>query len=209
MITTVKPGAVDWTGDNPFIYLKTDPNGDWSTLALYFRIALSPYGVGQAMMVLEAPYQPARLEARRLVLTDNPEMTRYLLNGFVKHFGLFRPCTDLLDDIRIVGDSHFSCHDQGLGSHVQRAVSTQAGINIEMHWENLQLPFMAVVPADKTQTGQHEMFTVFQPAGKGWVSFNGEILPGTTVEREFFGGRAQSAALAFGETWVQSEHETV
>ena len=102
MITTVKPGAVDWTGDNPFIYLKTDPAGDWSTLAVYFRIALSPYGVGQAMLVLESPYQPEHTDARRLVLTDNPTMTRYLLDHFVKKFGLFRPCTALLDSVRIV-----------------------------------------------------------------------------------------------------------
>ncbi|WP_341648195.1 hypothetical protein [Thauera humireducens] len=206
MITTVKPGAVDWTGDNPFIYLKTDPEGDWSALALYFRIALSPHGVGQAMLVLEAPYQPEYPKARRLMLTDNPVMARYLVDDFVKHFGLFRPCTALLDSVSIVGGAQFSCHDEGKGLHIQRATHAQEGLSLEMHWEGLQRPFMAAVPADKTQTGVHEMFSVFQPATSGWVAVNGERLPGTTVERDFFGSRAASAALAFSETWVQASH---
>ena len=207
MITTVKPGAVDWTGDNPFIYLKTDPAGDWSALAVYFRIALSPYGVGQAMLVLEAPYQPEQDNARRLVLTDNLAMSRYLLSDFVKQFGLFRPCAVLLDDVRIVDGAKFTCEDTGQGFHIQRATHEQEGLSLEMHWEDLQRPFMADVPADKTQTGKHEMFTVFQPAASAWVGVNGQRLPGATVERDFFGGRAESAALAFSETWVQAGNE--
>ncbi len=38
------------------------------------------------------------------------------------------------------------------------------------------------------------------------VAVNGERLPGATVERDFFGSRAASAALAFSETWVQASH---
>lgn len=204
MISTVKPGNVDWTGDNPFIYLKTDPSGDWSSLALYFRIALSPHGVGQVMLVLQAPYQPEQADAQRLVLTDNPTMARYLIDGFVKRFALFRPCTDLLNRVRIVGDARFSCHDEGRGTHSQQAVSEQEGLRMEMHWEGLQKPFMAAVPADKTQTGVHEMFSVFQPASSAWVAVNGQRLPGSTVQRDFFGSTAASAALAFSETWVQA-----
>lgn len=206
MITTVKPGAVDWTGDNPFIYLKTDPAADWSALALYFRIALSPHGAGQAMLVLEAPYRPGQAGARRLVLTDNPAMSRYLLDGFVKRFALFRPCAALLERVRIVDGARFSCEHGAQGLHIQRAEHAEEGLSLEMHWEMLQRPFMAAVPAEQTQTGEHEMFTVFQPAASAWVGVNGERLPGSTVERDFFGGRAASAALAFGETWVQAGH---
>lgn len=206
MITSVRPGAVDWTGDNPFIYLKTDPAGDWSALALYFRIALSPHGAGQAMLVLEAPYQPEQSGARRLVLTDNPSMTRHLLDGFVKRFALFRPCAALLERVRIVDGARFSSEDMGQGVHIQRATQAQEGLSLEMHWEELQRPFMVAVPADETQTGAHEMFTVFQPAARGWVGVNGQRLPGSTVERDFFGGRAASAALAFSETWVEAGH---
>jgi hypothetical protein len=56
-MTGIKTGTLDWTGDNPFIYLKTDPEQDWSSLSLYFRIASSAYGSGQAILVLDKPYE--------------------------------------------------------------------------------------------------------------------------------------------------------
>ena len=41
----VNPGSVEWSGENPGIYLKSDPDGDYSVVALFFRIVLSPYGL--------------------------------------------------------------------------------------------------------------------------------------------------------------------
>ena len=54
-MTGIKTGTLDWTGDNPFIYLKTDAEQDWSSLSLYFRIASSDFGSGQAILVLDNP----------------------------------------------------------------------------------------------------------------------------------------------------------
>ena len=56
-MTGIKTGTLDWTGDNPFIYLKTDAEQDWSSLSLYFRIASSDFGSGQAILVLDNPYE--------------------------------------------------------------------------------------------------------------------------------------------------------
>lgn len=51
MPDVVRPGAIAWTGDKPFIYLKTDSEGGWSALSLYFRIdrrgRLDPKGNGR------------------------------------------------------------------------------------------------------------------------------------------------------------------
>ena len=202
MIETVKPGTVDWTGDNPFIYLKTDGDADWSCLALHFRIALSPHGAGQAMLVLEAPYAE-RPGARRFCLTDNAPMARYLVDGFVKRFALFRPCAALLDRLEIAAGAVFERDDREAGVHVERARDAARGLSAALHWQRLGRPFMVDVPAAQTQTGRHEMFTVFQPAAAAFIEIDGKRLPGATVERDFFGGRAQSAALAHSETWVR------
>ena len=51
----VNPGRVGWAGENPGIYLKTDPAGDWSALGIFFRIVLSPHGRGHTMIVLDQP----------------------------------------------------------------------------------------------------------------------------------------------------------
>lgn len=51
----INPGRVDWSDENPGIYLKTDPAGDYTALALFFRVVLSPHGSGHAALVLSAP----------------------------------------------------------------------------------------------------------------------------------------------------------
>jgi hypothetical protein len=203
VINTVRPGAVDWTGDNPFIYLKTDKAGDYSCLALYFRVAVSEHGPGQAMLVLESPYEAHHDRARRACLTNNLPMARYLIDGFVKRFALFRPCAALLDGMTITPGASFATEDPDPFTHIERAGDAR-GRSLCMRWEQLGEPFMADVPAAQTQTGAHEMFSVFQPAGSAQIEIDGQPVPGGTVERDFFGGRAQSAALAYSETWVHS-----
>jgi len=204
MQDTVRPGDVDWTGDNPFIYLKNDPPAtDWSSLSLYFRIALSPHGGGHAMLVLERPYESASNVAR-LCLTDNAPMARYLLAGFVRKFALFRPCALLIDSLEIIDGARFETQVRGDESHAETAHVADRGLTASMTWQHLCRPFAVDVPPTQTQTGVHEMFSVFQPSGAAFVSVNGRRLSGNTVERDFFGGRAQSAALAYSETWVRA-----
>ncbi len=205
MQDTVRPGDVDWTGDNPFIYLKHDPAAaEWSSLSLYFRVAVSPHGNGHAMLVLERPYEPAASQVTRVCLTDNAPLARYLLEDFVKKFGLFRPCAALIDRLEIVDGARFETEVRANESHTETAHHADQGLSVSMTWQALGRPFAVDVPPAQTQTGVHEMFSVFQPAGAAFVSVNGRRLPGQTVERDFFGGRAQSAALAHSETWVRA-----
>lgn len=55
MTSAVLSGKVDWTGDNPLIYLKTDPEVDWSSLTLFFRVTASDYGTGHLSLVVTDP----------------------------------------------------------------------------------------------------------------------------------------------------------
>ena len=52
---TVNPGIVDWSGENPGIYLRDEAEGPWVTLGVFFRVVLSPFGIGHAMLVLDEP----------------------------------------------------------------------------------------------------------------------------------------------------------
>ncbi|MEK9801727.1 MAG: hypothetical protein VW647_12585, partial [Alphaproteobacteria bacterium] len=51
----VNLGSVEWSGENPGIYLKSDPNDDYSVVALFFRIILSPRGRGVGAIILGDP----------------------------------------------------------------------------------------------------------------------------------------------------------
>lgn len=200
MTDAVLPGKVDWTGDNPFIYLKTDPAGDWSSLSLFFRITASDFGTGHLILVVTDPYDDAT--ARAVALTDNEPLARFLIDEFASKFVLFRP-TKALAGLTLHTGATFR-KEVTTEAWVEAGAHAASGTEIALRWERLQAPFAVHQPAPQSGTGRHEMLSVFLPATSASVTVNGEPLPGSTVERYFFGGRAQSAALALSETWVQA-----
>ena len=198
----IKTGKLDWTGDNPFIYLKTDINQEWSSLTLYFRIASSAYGQGKAILVLDNPYQAEPENKRRLMITDNLPLAEYLVTDFVRHFGLFRQAV-ALDEMQYIADGVFST-ENNFPHHVSESVhSASQNLTVELLWNELQEGICVDLPAHLTQTQKHEMMCVFHPALSAQVLVNGEALAGQTIERDFNGTRAQSASLANSETWVR------
>ena len=199
MTSTVLPGKVDWTGDNPFIYLKTDPEGDWSSLSLFFRITASDHGTGHLILVATEPYAET---AKAFALTDNEPLARYLISDFAAKFVLFRP-TDVLDSVALHANAAF---DQEIADDAwtESARDESAGMQVSLRWEKLQESFAVHQPRHESGTGEHVMLSVFRPATSARVTVNGSELPGRTVERDFLNGRAQSAALALSETWVQA-----
>lgn len=202
-MTGIKTGTLDWTGDNPFIYLKTDAEQDWSSLSLYFRIASSDFGSGQAILVLDNPYEVGNGTETRLMVTNNQSLAEYLLAEFVRHFGLFRTAV-ALDSLKIVADGVFTTTNRFPNVVVESVASQAAGITIDMQWHDMKQAAICVdLPQSQTQTQKHEMMCVFHPAQSAQVLINGEALQGTTVERDFNGTRAQSASLANSETWVR------
>ncbi|MBJ2154027.1 hypothetical protein [Paracoccus sp. IB05] len=199
----VRKGKVEWTGDNPPIYLKTDPNGDWSTLALFFRVNGSDYGRGHMILVLEDPYNRGQANPVRLCSTDNEQLARYLLDDFVRKFGLFRPAQQAIDALQVIGGATFSV-EADYPRHVTE-IASFGGHRVEMRWSDLQDMFAVAQPPKDSQTGRHEMFSVFQPARSASITLDGRRLAGETVERDFFDRRAQSAALAHSESWICEE----
>ncbi|UPL20756.1 NAD-dependent dehydratase [Alcaligenes faecalis] len=202
-MTGIKTGTLDWTGDNPFIYLKTDPEQDWSSLSLYFRIASSAYGSGQAILVLDKPYEDGRDSDARLLITDNQPLAEYLVQDFVRHFGLFRKAV-ALDKLQVLSDGVFQTVNRFPELVSESVTSASAGLTVELQWHHMTQPAICVdLPQSQTQTQKHEMMCVFHPAQQARVLINGTALPGNTIERDFNGSRAQSASLANSETWVR------
>ena len=202
-MTGIKTGTLDWTGDNPFIYLKTDAEQDWSSLSLYFRIASSDFGSGQAILVLDNPYEVGNGTETRMMVTDKQPLAENLLVEFERHFGLFRKAV-ALDHLKIVADGVFTTTNRFPNVVVESVASQAAGITIDMQWHDMQQAAICVdLPQSQTQTQKHEMMCVFHPAQSAQVLINGVALQGTTVERDFNGTRAQSASLANSETWVR------
>lgn len=202
-MTGIKTGILDWTGDNPFIYLKTDPDQEWSSLSLYFRIASSEYGSGQAILVLNNPYDDGGDSDKCFLITNNTRLAEYLVRDFVRHFGLFRKAV-ALDKLKIVSDGVFHTVNRFPEVVIETVESDSANVKIEMQWHHMTQRAICVdLPQSQTQTQKHEMMCVFHPAQQARVLINGIPLPGSTIERDFNGTRAQSASLANSETWIR------
>ncbi len=198
----VFPGTVEWSGENPGISLKQDPDGPFTTLASFFRVVLSPYGRGHALVLLQSPTEAAPPPDRANVcLTDNEPMARYLVREFVANFGAFKGLPGLggigfrgLDRVVASGDA---------GSSYSETV-TAGDMSVVLTWSGLGAPFCFALPPALSATGQHHMPSLFVGCTDATIAVNGRVLPGKPVPRDVAGQHISTAMLAFSETWIRS-----
>jgi hypothetical protein len=195
-------GTVDWSGENPGISLKENPDGPFVTLASFFRVVLSPHGRGHALVLLQSPQDRAPpAERANLCLSDNEPMARYLVTDFVSNFGAWKGVPGLagltyrkLDSVAAGGDPASSYSE-----------TLRAGdLTVKLEWTGLGKPFCFALPPDKSATGRHYMPSLFVGCTDARVTVNGRVLPGKPVPREVAGQRISTAMLAFSETWIRT-----
>jgi hypothetical protein len=193
------PGTVEWSGENPGISLKEDPNGPFVTLASFFRVVLSPHGPGHALVLLRSP-QEARA-AGNVCYFHNENLARYLVSDFVSHFGAWKGLPGLnglsyrsLDSVEASGDPANNYHE----------TVTSGGETVQLTWSGLGQPFCFALPPDKSATGRHYMPSLFVPCETATITVNGNALPGKPAPREIAGHKLSTAMLAFSETWIRA-----
>jgi hypothetical protein len=197
--TIVFPGRVAWSGENPGISLKEHEGGPFTALASFFRVVLSPHGRGHALVLLRAP--AAADPAANLCLTDNEPLARWLVDGFVAHFGAFKGQPGLgaltyrpLDRVAAAGDP----------SSAYSETVQAGGLTVELAWTGLGEPFCFALPPDRSATGRHTMPSLFVPCADASITVDGSRLPGRPVPREMAGRAMTTAMLAFSETWIEA-----
>ena len=199
MTSPVIPGSVVWSGDNPGIYLQDD-NGEWQSLAVYFRIVTSKHGSGSGMVVLGAPRAASGWPAsQNLCISTNQPLLRWLVSDFVARFAAFRGMAGLQAMTYLAATSASTSGD---GSSFHEETLEGTGVSAALRWEGLSTPFAADVPPAQSATGEHRMLSVFVQAQTGSISVNGAPLPGKVIERDFLGRRMNTSFLAFCETWI-------
>ena len=197
----VNPGSVEWSGENPGIYLKLDPDGDYSVVALFFRIVLSPHGRGVGAIILGEPDTAAGYpEVPNLCLTDNRLMMKYLLDNFASKFPTL---------VGRAGVDAMTWHDVTINKQHNRNMPnsyseelTADNITLQMSWKDLQAPMAIEVGPNESATKAHDMYAVFLEATDAQITINGTALQGQVADRQFFGRRMSTAFLALSETWV-------
>ncbi len=196
----INPGKVEWSGENPGMYLRNQADGPFVTLISFFRIVYSPHGRGHAAFLLLDPNGDSRAAGRaNTCVTDNEPLARYLLDNFIVHFGSFKGVR-ALSNLSYVKGNNFVASGDGRTSYTETFNSAE-GVSM-LTWEPLGEAFMVEMPADKSATGQHEMFSFFVNASGVKVSINGRGVAGRPFPRDFSGKASSTAFLAFSETWV-------
>lgn len=195
----VFPGTIDWTGENPGIYLKETIDGPFVTLASFFRVMLSPHGSGHAAVVIQEP-QTKTAPERNFCLTDNEKLARWLVAEYVAHFGAFKDLPALAD---LAYRPLRSCAREGDATSRYSEISRGDGIELRMTWEGLGEAFALQLPPEKSATGKHRMLSVFAGARDGVVMIDGKRLPGHAVPRDMVGRQITTAFLAFAESWIR------
>jgi hypothetical protein len=196
----VNPNAVDWSGENPGITLKATVDGETTCLVSFFRVVVSPHGVGHAAFVLTDPLLKGSGPAVNTCFTDNEPLARYLLSDFVSHFGAWR-------GIRALDGLTYTPADRFVHEGDQTAGWTERisgpGVDVSLSWKQLQPPFVVEYLKEQSATGKHEMFSLFVPARAAEVVANGVRGQGVVGPRDIFGTQSSMAFLAFSETWVK------
>jgi len=196
------PGTVEWTGENPGISLKEDPNGPFTSVASFFRIVFSPHGRGHALMLMMSPFvaNPPPV-AGNYCFHDNEPLARYLVENFVSYFGAWKDTQGLknltylpLQSVTALGNT----------TSMYRESIKAEGFEIALTWHRFYPPFCFALPPEKSATGKHWMPSTFVPAAEATIIVNGKMLPGKPVPREIGGNEILSAFLAFSETWIRA-----
>jgi len=196
----ITPGVVDWTGENPGILLKND-DGSFSAMALFFRVAWSPVGQGQVLLLYASPNEAqGSAEAPNIILSDNDELSHYLLENFIGRLAAFRDAPAFQNLTHLVAQSVHSSGDPM--SHRYSETVAGEGYTVELVWEQLEAPRALELMPNQVGSGIHTMYTVLVPAQQAQIIVNGKSLSGklgTRVQADF---ETTTAFLYFSETWI-------
>lgn len=196
----VTPGTVDWSGENPGILLHND-DGSFSAMALFFRVAWSPAGQGEVMLLYGTPHAgQGGADAPNVVISTSAEVADYLLQNFVARLAAFRDAPAFGGLKHLVAQSVRADGDP-MGGRYSETVSGE-GVSVQLVWEDLEPPRALELMPHQVGSGIHSMFSVLVPARQGSILVNGRPLPGRLGTRVQAEVETTTAFLYFAETWI-------
>lgn len=202
----ITPGHVDWTGENPGILLK-NPDGSFSAMALFFRVAWSPAGQGQVLLLYGTPNSAEGSDAApNVLISDNDALGIFLQENFIARLPAFRDAAAYGGLRRLAARSVRSNGDP-MGHRYSETVAAD-GLTVELVWQDLEPPKALELSPELTGTKAHTMFTLLVPARHAQIIVNGQALPGAVGTRVQAGFETTTAFLYFSETWVLPPEST-
>jgi len=195
----INPGLVDWSGENPGMYLKLEESGPFTCLVSFFRVVYSPHGGGHGVVILMDPHGHDA-NAVNAFYADNRALAEYLKHEFVAQFAAFKG-SPLLPNLPIREATSFTHSGDARSSWTETIRGP--GIDMALTWSELGKPFLVDYKPEHSATGKHYMASLFIPGQRAEVIVNGVRGIGKPIPRDMFGTKSTTAFLAFSETWVR------
>lgn len=196
----VNPYPVDWSGENPGILLKEDPDGPFSAMALFFRIAYSPAGPGEALLLYEKPGAAESLPGtHNVMVSTNEALGRFLAESFVARLAAFAEAP-AYGALRHVPARAVRAEGDPRSAYAE--IVEAEGFTVELRWSELGEPVALELPPSLTGPKDRELFTVLVEARSASILIDGRALPGVPGSRVQAGIETTTAFLYFSESWM-------
>jgi hypothetical protein len=182
-----RPQKVFLSGENPYIALRSAPDGPAVSRASFWRIHFSPVGTGHVCFVTVG--ERGKAGAVRVALTDNASLADYLITEVLATFD--KAYVDW--PFTAIAGATFGRSGDARSEH--REACKAAGYDIALSWRDLQAPGLVDILPGSRPANPFGITYLRIPAGSATITINGTPAPGASVPAGSF--------LAFGETWIK------
>ena len=189
MPSPADPNPVQLTGENSFIQLFLEEDGDATTRASHWRILLSPAGTGHVLFLATD-----LMAGEPRIYSDNIALARWLQEGIQ---GSMTP--EYRDTGIPVVQAKFDKSGDAR-SFWTETVESDEDI-IDLTWYDFGEPFMVAVEAGAMPDRPYGVYSCLVPARRAQVTINGEVGRGTPLPKDSHGRKSSTCCLAFSETW--------
>ena len=200
---SINPGRVEWCGESHRIGLHDQDHLPPVSLAMFFRVCLSPHGRGSGCMLLGAPGRGAGWpDAPNLLMTDNQRLLRWIVDVWTRHDPEFgdMPALDAMSWLDLESATSRCRQADGRCGEILRG----QGVTINLAWEKIGPPIPLELDQASSMTGRHELYAVCCEASIASIMINGTRLAGQPSSRPQFGQQLSTAWRRYSETWVRA-----
>ncbi len=190
MARSIDPNQIVLTGENSFMRLLEEKEGEPLTFASHWRVLYSKGGSGHALF-LRGELTENRIE----VYSDNIALARWLQEG---PMGAMRK--EFADTDLPVIDAYFTSDGDTRAFWSERIESDEG--DITMTWYDFGEPLMLNAPPGANQSHPYGVFSCLIPARRVQFIFDGIIASGQPYPSEIDGRPSSTCCLAFSETWT-------
>lgn len=189
----IMPGKLILNGENPFIRLAHNPDGNFSSDASLWSITYSSCGAGHALFI-----KSELTDGQWRIYTDNPALVSWLQKTVQ---GMLNPET-ANSDIEVISAQFSQSGDlQQRWIQVVRSESDE----ISLSWSYLQEPLlMAHEHPAHLPARRYGVSVVMIPAQEAELVINGTKAAGQIWPCRYDGKPFSTAALAFSESWREA-----